>query len=245
MNADVNLAYRKRLAFECVVLFLLFAVLFSRNSSAQAPPFLVQHNGVTQFSANALQHDAQSPIWNFCDTPIQCGQITPPPNDPGAYTSLPVTWYTHGGQVTRVTDVTQFGNVFGHVDPTLPVQPWPFTQATVKITDQTPKYLRLRIAIPLNPGTLPHWLKAVSYGKSPPTIRGKFAVVPVGAPWPVGADTACWKHDQPFSDQRVITIMPAIPPPQPNPSYCYATPGSVVDMLIDLNANGTGAYQWL
>lgn len=159
---------------------------------------------------------------------------TPPPVDPGAYTTAQVTWM-QSPNITRSTDVTQFFNVFGHINPNLPVQQWPGANgATVTMPDQSARYYRMRFTMPLNPGTLSHFLKAVSYGKSPANLRARFAVVAPGAPWPTGPDTPCWKSSVAFDDGVALNINPGAP----NTSKCTWPAGATNDVLIDAIGNG-------
>jgi hypothetical protein len=163
----------------------------------------------------------------------------PPPSDPGAYTNLVVTWM-QTPPVARATDVTMFANVVGHILPALPIQPWPFASGTtVKWLDNSARYMRMRLTVPANPGTLSHFIKAVSYG---PTrgIRARFALVPADAAWPTGADTACYKADQGFSDQTVLTLNPGAP----NPYKCPIAAGGTYDVLIDALTSGTIGIAW-
>ena len=162
----------------------------------------------------------------------ECANQPPPPSDPGAYTSLIVTWL-QTPPVSVGTDVTQFFNLFGHIKPSLPVQGWPgVSGTTIKYQDSTSKYVRARLAMPLNPGTLSHALKLVSYGTTPgATVR--MAVVPAGAPWPTGAATACFVPHA-VNDQPAIHINPG----PANRSKCSVPAGSVVDVLIDTAPNG-------
>ena len=195
----------------------------------------VQHNGAPQFCATTVAVSGSN--YNFtgtCNTP-------PPPNDPGAYTTLTVTWIVKPLEIPAVTDVTQFFNLFGHIKPTLPVQQWPGANGTtVKYLDNSPKYLRMRLVMPSNPGTLSHFLKAVSYGTTQ-GLHAKFAVVAAGAAWPTGTtDTPCYKHDQIFSDQVVLNINPGAP----NTSKCTVAAGSTVDVLVDALTNGSVALSF-
>lgn len=199
-----------------------------------ASGFNVSHNGVAQFCTHNLS--VSGDVYNFTD---DCS-VVPPPVDPGAYTRVNVTWLTHGIHQTVSTDVTQFFNVWGHINPTLPVQLWAGAGGTtVALVDNSPKYYRLRLNMPINPGTLSHVLTAVSYG-STQGLRANFAVVAPGAPWPTGATTPCWKPSQPASDQGVLNINPGAP----NTSKCSVPAGTSADVLIEVIGNGTIALQW-
>lgn len=161
-----------------------------------------------------------------------CVDQPPPPNDPGAYTNLVVTWL-QTPPVTVMTDVTQFFNLFGHIKPSLPIQGWPgVSGATIKYQDSGARYARLRLAMPANPGTLSHFLKLVSYGTTPGAVV-RMAVVPAGAPWPTGEATACFVPHA-VNDQPAININPGAP----NRSKCSVSPSSVVDVLVDTAPNG-------
>lgn len=161
-----------------------------------------------------------------------CENVPPPPTDPGAYTSLQVTWL-QSPPISAQTDVTQFFNLFGHIKPSLPVQGWPgVSGTTVKYQDSGTRYVRLRLTMPSNPGTLSHFLKLVSYGTTPGAVV-RMAVVTAGAPWPTGEATPCFVPHA-VNDQPALHINPGAA----NRSKCSVTPGSVVDVLVDTAPNG-------
>lgn len=161
-----------------------------------------------------------------------------PANDPGAYTTLPVTWL-QTPPITQNADVTQFFNLFGHIKPTLPVQGWPGAGgATVKYQDTSSKYLRLRMPIPMNPGTISHFIKLVSYGTTPGAVVS-LALVPAGAAWPTGGVTPCY-IPQARNDQPAINVNPGAF----NSTKCSVTPGSTYDLLVNTAPNGWVALSW-
>ena len=166
-----------------------------------------------------------------------CGDTPPPPNDPGAYTSLPVTWMSTP-PATATTNVTQFFNVFGRCTPSSPVPIWPGRGCvSEKYQDTSAKYLRMRLAMPLNPGTLAHFIKVDSYGT---TVSGvKIAVVAPGAAWPTGDATACYVPKA-VNNQPAIYINPGAP----NGSKCSVPAGSSVDVLVDGLSNGWVGLSW-
>lgn len=92
--------------------FTFFCVLAAMWSAAhaQTPPFIVQHNGASQFTANCLQHDPTSPVWNFMDS---CGQ---PPPATGRITTSNLAYVPPAG--TRFTGVTEWSAIWGHASAT-------------------------------------------------------------------------------------------------------------------------------
>lgn len=233
-----------------LILALLFALAFSsahaRTLTLNVPDsgcITVRHLSVPGGNALLDTFDATSfdsvtgNIWNFsgtCNTP-------PPPVDPGAYTNMVVNWLVFPSTPPRSTDVRVFGNIFGRINSNVPAVGWDFANgATVQLQDNSSKYYRMHVSIP--PGTPPstgHFLKAVSYGKSPANLHAKFAIVATGAPWPTGAANGCYTPDSAFGDFRVLNINFNGPP---NTSKCSV--GNEFDVLADAIGNGTMALSW-
>lgn len=216
----------------CLTLFCaILAFAFYCGQSRAQSVFNVSHNGVPAFCAPNLV--VSNGVYNFigeCSTP-------PPPVDPGAYTSALVTWITH--QQTRgMTDVTRFSSLFGRSGFNTPAVPiaYPYISGTeVSLPDNTEKYYRFRIDVPLNAGTLSHFVKTDSYQTTVPGVR--LALVAPGAPWPTGAATSCYAPLA-VNNQPALWINPG----PANRSKCSVAPGTSVDLLIDAtqpNARGT------
>lgn len=238
--------------FEAFLIILILTICAIGSSAASARSvtlnipdtgcITVRHLSVPGGNAVLNTFDAssfdsvQGPIWNFSGT---CN--TPPPTDPGAYTLVSVNWLVYPSMPPRMTDVTQFGNVFGRVNPIAPAYGWPYANgATVQLVDNSTKYYRMRVSIPAgSPVSNSHKLTAASYGKSPPTLRARFAIVMPGAPWPVGAGNGCYTPNAAFNDSTVLTVNYH---GAPNPYKCSV--GNEFDVLMDAIGNGTMALAW-
>lgn len=232
MNTEIDAAYARRMAIWKTLLLVALLGLFADVTNAQTPPFIVQKNGQAAFSANCLEHANQSPVYNFLDS---CGG--PPPIDPGAYTQLAVKWVPVS--LAHMIDVTQFKNLFGRINFNAPIQDYPFVSGTnIVYSDTTPKYLRLHVKVPFNPGALPHKVKGTTYLHSPWPLTARMAIVPTGGAWPTGPDSPCYKSAVHFDDQSYIGFAPV-------QAYgmCLEPPGSEFDVLIDLNGAG-GTASW-
>lgn len=194
---EIEYAYRRRMTAWSILFAFLSIIFCVQRVSAQAPPYIIQHNGVQVFDANVLQHQAQSPIWNFCDSAAQCANTPPvnPPNDPNALTNIL-------GKITNMTcplystsTGQNFASVFG-LGYNPPATTWPYAPSTSVSMTLPPhgRYYGGVISPGLNPGILPHYLKINGYAGScvpplqtPANARFDARVVPVGnTPAPVG-----------------------------------------------------------
>lgn len=228
------------------LLALACSVAHARTVTLTVPDtgcITVRHLSVPGGNAVLDTFDAASfdsvigPVWNFSGT---CG-VTPPPVDPGAYTTAAVKWLTFPVTPTRTIDVTQFANVFGRIN-SLVVTPLPWTYAngaSVQLVDTGPKYFRLHGSIA--PGTPPSQviLTAIgSYGSSPAGLRARFAIVATGAPWPTGTANGCWVPDTQFRDNRIMSLKYR----QGSTTNFQCSVPNEFDVLIDaLGAGGTMA----
>jgi len=205
-------------------LFFLCCLPLSYGQSV----YNVQHNGVSAFSAPNLKVSPGG-IYNFCDAQPQCENTPPPPIDPGAYTMLAVSWL--GDAPTPHTiDVTRCENLWGRMTfAQTPILGWPYRTPTVRWNKTDNRYLRCRITMPANPGTLSHSFKTVNYSSLIPV---KMALVSPGAPWPTGSRTACF-IPLTVNDQPALYVNPGAP----NTSKCSLGANQQADLLID-SANG-------
>ena len=190
MNTEVRTAYERRMSIWKTLLFVALVALFADKVSAQAPPYIVQHNGVQVFDANMLQHEAQSPIWNFCDSAAQCANTPPvnPPNDPNALTNILGKITSHACPLYSTATGQNFASVFG-LGYNPPATTWPYAPSTSVSMTLPPagRYYGGVIAAGLNPGITPHYLKLNGYAGScvpplqtPSTARFNVRVVAVG-----------------------------------------------------------------
>jgi hypothetical protein len=172
-----------------------------------------------------------------------CPDQTPPPNDPGAYTSLVVTWLFHQEQghpinPTLTVDARSFWNFFGRIRPIDPIQQWPGASGTtLQYRDSGPKYLRLPFTVPLNPGNAYHTLSVVSYGTTAGAVV-KAAMVSPGAAWPPAGMPAsgCWNPGavgRGGIDAPLLTITTGTA----NTTRCSGVPGRSYEILIDVTPN--------
>lgn len=159
MNIEVRNAYDRRMTVWKTLLLVALVALFADKVSAQAPPYIVQHNGQQAFSANALQHADQSPVYNFCDTPAQCGSTPPPipPNDPLAMNTIILRQLARGCAQSTTTTGQDFWQVFGR-PVNYPVSPiittWPgYVPVNVGFTIPPGKRYDGVFSLPANPGT--------------------------------------------------------------------------------------------
>jgi hypothetical protein len=163
----------------------------------------------------------------------ECPGTTPPPVDPGAYQTLSVTWLGDD-RAPHTIDVTRCENLWGRMNFAQPIIGWPYKTATVKWSKQDARYLRCRIRMPANPGTLSHAFKVVSYGT---TIPVRMALVSPGAPWPTGTvRTACFVPVA-VNDQPAIHVNPGAP----NSSKCSLGANAEGDLLVDAGAGQRGS----
>lgn len=176
---------------------------FLANSTSEVH---VLQDGVEKFCSAGLS-TINGDRWNFTG---QCVNVPPAP-DTLAYLNVLITW-EQSPEIRRMTDVTSFWNLFGHVSPDFPIQGWPGANgATVKAPDTSNLHYRWWLGpLPINPGILSHVLKAVSYGKSPPTLRANFAVVKRGDPMPTGTATPCYFPNKAFDDQNALNLNPIV-----------------------------------
>lgn len=110
---------RPKLLF--LVLFSAIVAIVASIAHAHAADFTVQHNGVTVFTAPGLVTNGG--VYNFCDTPAQCGN-TPPPPAPNQLTRANVAYNTNP-QVDRNVDLTIWNKVWGRVAYSEAGWPWP------------------------------------------------------------------------------------------------------------------------
>lgn len=198
MNCEIDIAYRRRMNVWKALLAIAFLWFLADKVSAQAPPYIVQHNSVQAFSANCLQHADQSPVYNFLDS---CAPPVNPPNDPNALNVLVGKFATHAcGNFTN-TNGQDFSRTFGIGDGTIPppgqygppqyIWPfWPSTSVMIPLPPRGRYYGGVLTSGP-NPGVLPHYLKLNGYAGScvpplqtPSTARFNVCVVAVGTTAP-------------------------------------------------------------
>jgi hypothetical protein len=109
---------RPKLLF--LVLFSAIVAIVASIAHAHAADFTVQHNGVTVFTAPGLVTNGG--VYNFCDTPAQCGN-TPPPPAPNQLTRANVSYPP--STAARSADLTKWAETWGRVTITSSGSPWP------------------------------------------------------------------------------------------------------------------------
>lgn len=212
MNTEVNNAYARRMAIWKTLLLVALVAFFADKVSAQAPPFIVQHNSQAAFSANCLVHADQSPIYNFLDS---CAPPVNPPHDPDAMQSAVATYLLHEPPcVATVTGLEDLGALMKG-GPNLPRIGYPFRPTVVNITIPAGHWIYgPTFTLPTNPGTLPHYLKGdlwggngTCYKASPTGVVAHLDVVAIqGSRMPIGkcgGDVAFgspWITIQPLAD---------------------------------------------
>lgn len=228
---------------------LALLVLPSFIVAQQVPPYIVQHNGVQSFTANALSHADQSPVWNFCDTPAQCGSGPNPPNDPNALSNIIGKITSHACPTYSTSTGQNFASVFGLAyNP--PATVWPYAPSTSVSMTLPPagRYYGGVITSGPNPGILPHYLKLNGYAGScnpplqtPPAARFNVRVVAVGTTAaPVGR---CSITNAPPDNTPLVQFKFAGPV---NSSHCLGVIGGQYRYILENtgSTNVTALVTW-